>query len=577
MILFSLSLLGWMLAAQTTLRMPAALAPVTAITLITLILYVFGLADMLPQGRTLLSYGGNILLPLVLLSTPAEERKSIVRSPGFLLFLVIAVLSYFKLRTSTFSNNDEFSHWGLIAKELFLNDSLVKSNFITEFKTYPPASAVWQYFVLFRHPFNEGLVNFAQSILLFAPLCALFTPLQWSQKRLIALTLVAMYLALFTFGHGVKTTLIDHVLGVYFGAAFAVYLLSTNRKRYLTLALILALLPLLKSAGLLLAIIAALFITLDSLFISRERPWAYLLLCWSALFASYFSWQHYLATNDLLIGAFSDYSTQQTIASLFHGQLSQLQQGIVRDFMHAFMFEGVARSPRVWSTPLFWLIFFGLMAWTVSRRQAHVKVRFAFLSAGLLVFSIGLLSLYLFTFGEYEARILAAFGRYMGIYFLGLAVALMALFIKDPPQRIFKSSLGLFVLVMAVAAPWKAYDFMLRGEKPSKNLKPVQAALESSHIESLAGPQESVYVIWQNAKGYEHWALRYQLAPRTVNAACSNLGPQTDEQDVWSCDKTPGELAAVLSRYDTVWIARSDARLSEKYGEVLARHPHVVQ
>ena len=142
-------------------RFEMTLAP--SIFLSILVLYLSGLAT------------GNLMYGVYLCITAAvvcfvyavvygvrhkATFKELCLTPGVLVYALLFIWIWFINRGRLFSNWDEFSHWGLVVKNMdFFNAFGNYKESTVTFSGYPPATALWQYFVgkLYGY-FNEGHV-----------------------------------------------------------------------------------------------------------------------------------------------------------------------------------------------------------------------------------------------------------------------------------------------------------------------------------------------------------------------------------------------------------------------------------
>jgi hypothetical protein len=116
----------------------------SAVSSITAIIYLFGLVGLLAPAATVIFWGGAALA----VASPFLLRgRSIPASPGLILFVVLSLIQWALFQDAGFFFWDEFSHWGLAAKELVNINRLFDGTGSVQFSHYPPATAVFHYFV----------------------------------------------------------------------------------------------------------------------------------------------------------------------------------------------------------------------------------------------------------------------------------------------------------------------------------------------------------------------------------------------------------------------------------------------
>jgi len=172
-----------------------AFCPAAAVGGQILALYVLSLMGMLRYGPCLLALAGGLGLCWTLV-----RRREVLRdllSPGFVLFCVYAAALWALNVGRVPDGFDNYSHWALAAKELYLTHGLPGADTLVTMTNYPPAVPLYQYFVLRLVGFSEGAMLGANGIILGAMLCCLLTDCGWKDRRwafggawMAALTLV---------------------------------------------------------------------------------------------------------------------------------------------------------------------------------------------------------------------------------------------------------------------------------------------------------------------------------------------------------------------------------------------------
>jgi hypothetical protein len=248
--------------------------------------------------------------------------------------------------------------------------------------------------------------------------------------------------------------------------------------------------------------------------------------------------------------------------------------------------DGALAIPQLQLIVLFAIVL-GIAEWLVSRRMGR---RFGFASIGTviigaIVYTYGLLVLYLFRFGEYEAVRLASYERYLGTYWAGIAlfVALITIWLvagsassqttsgyKTNPAGIAELVVsGVVILGLFVLSPaQKLGEFFANPHGYSSQVRaqfePVLKQAKTAGIK----PGDKVWIIAQHTTGFEYWVLRYALMENETNSGAWSLGSKAVENDVWSVDKSATEWAKELREYDYVVILNSTESFAEEFGEL---------
>lgn len=249
-------------------------------------LYLFGCFDLLRSGFYIIT---AVMLALFVNAYFQIKRDVILFthnlfSPGLLIYVLCCFLIFLLVNNYSFVAHDTFSHWGLAAKNTFiLNTFPIGSDANTAFQDYPPATYLFQYWLLrVVGSYSESLVTYSMSLWGFALLIPLFKEVRWGDYKLILLaTIFSLVFPLIllwgnsqTFTYTFYTILsVDFLMGLLFG--YIVFLIISLRDckpsfELFTLALALIALVLIKKVGVVLAIIAVV-LGLADIFVTGKR------------------------------------------------------------------------------------------------------------------------------------------------------------------------------------------------------------------------------------------------------------------------------------------------------------------
>jgi hypothetical protein len=250
--------------------------------------------------------------------------------------------------------------------------------------------------------------------------------------------------------------------------------------------------------------------------------------------------------------------------------------------------DGVLAIPQLQLIVLFAVVL-AITEWLVSRRMGR---RFGFASVGTVItgaiaYTYGLLVLYLFRFGEWEAVRLASYERYLGTYWAGIAlfIALVAIWLvagsssgqtangaKVKTEGIAELVVAgiVFVALFALSPVQKLTEFFASPHAYSSQVRaqfePVLEQAKQAGIE----PGHKVWIIAQHTTGFEYWVLRYSLMEIETNSDSWSLGTKADENDVWTVEKSASEWGDDLKDFDYVLVFRATDSLVSEFGELFA-------
>ncbi len=141
---------------------------------LTAILYAFGLFGILAYGvyACFAACLGALAFIVRGVVKGSVEKKFITRSvltPGFAVFCVFYVIMCFLHRNRTLNGWDEFSHWGLVVKNMHLLDALGNHPHATTLLTgYPPGVSLFHYLWMKICGYSESNFYISMNVLAFS-------------------------------------------------------------------------------------------------------------------------------------------------------------------------------------------------------------------------------------------------------------------------------------------------------------------------------------------------------------------------------------------------------------------------
>lgn len=563
-----------------------------AVYLLILILYVCGLAGSLRVGVWLILILAALSL-LFYLKSSVGQWKACVRqlaTPGILVFVLAAGAALVLLRGRLLTQWDEFSHWGLVVRNMMALDRFGNlPQATTYFKGYPPAAALLEYFFarLGGVPLAESYLYRAMDLWLAVMLAASLRRFGWKQWPGVLLqTGLAVLVPFIFYETPYATVYVDALLGVLFASILWSWLTRQGSEEFalLELGLGLCVLCLVKSAGAGLAMFALLIAAAERFWVCR-RPLpgtirgcvllAVPLLGW---LVGKMSWGMYLRATDTEGAWDTSGLTLDGVLGLFRPDVPEYRVSTMQEFKRQLLHpleSGLIRiSPAGWAVVL---VLAGICIWLLCAKANRRRnaVLFGGLSLSFCVYTLSLLLLYLFTYSEYEARRVASFHRYMGTFLLGFALltvlALVECSASGRKASLLAPVLALVLVVPAVPAARAAqllHSRQITAQSVETRAPFVQALNAQARLDQET---DRVYFICQNSNGYEYWVTRYNMTPvRLQDAEGWSLGDAYDEGDVWSKAISPEQWQQQLQeqQYTYVYLFRPDERFAQQYGSV---------
>lgn len=600
-------ILGFALLLFLCFRKHAELAVFSSICLITLVLYFAALAGALRPAAYGVFALGCLALPAALLAAKGRFKETLKNffRPGVVIFILASCVHWALFQDNMAYYWDEFSHWALAPKEMYYRDAIYTGVSNVLFKHYPPALALWQYFVVKIFGFREGALFFAHFMFLFAPFTIMYRRVRWKQWYLIIAIFVLQIAFLGNLGHGVRSLLVDHVLSACFVGVLLASLSDDFKGWDVALFLpLLAVLPLVKEVGMYLAICAALFVFLHQFWIRKDASVSWgalfqkdkvrvllLVLVLAAPFLGWGSWQGHLSATGhaessppLDAGLFTslgeivsssdqdDSRTEakkrfwETFTSLpmsktsFSFGLNESTYSSLQKYP-----EKYRLSTRGWT--ILSLLFFAALAVAFQgkkRRETLFTAGFMFMFFALYV--VMLLYLYLFIFNDYQALNVVSYVRYMDIGLLPLCLVSIALCLplfqpspeveKNPAKskrRLVAPALLVFMVLFTMSNE-RPFLWPLYANSPTPDIRYIMAPYQEI-VEKKALVDAKLYIVFpiQDADPYKV-AMRYLLSPARLTFSDTFILEASEKRLVHEMSKYeyvvfPVESEGVFVRY----------------------------
>lgn len=496
-------LIGNLLMVRAVLKQNTALVPLIFVPVLILVVYlgfVFNCAVVAFDLLMLSSIVGFVLYLKALCFEPKQDGRYIF------VLVSIALLAWLYLLSTgmTYVRYDAFNFWGLRGHALFVTNHLPNKSSLNGHLEYPMGSPIWQYIVFkAAGKWSMPLGLWAQLILLFAPLCAVFLFKPWHKGLL--LFFVASFLLVYFDKHALSNIYVDNLLSTWTaGVVIAFYAMRDRWQPRLLLCFLpaLMLLVLFKPAGIFFAFFALAIIFAELISSKQVKVnWPWLLSLLVAVVAVKYMWGLYISHHGFVKTLnFSQHADSLSIwRSLFFPQ-DTFHQAVLHKFFMALVWD--RRVDRAHSTALVLTIAF-LVFWYLLQRRKNKQsfvpsntVLFVIAVFAVLYF-IGVLFIYLNVLSKSEGLGLASYSRYMRIFYLAIyfmtMCLLLAKFAYSKTYWKWGSVSLMFIFVLASVASkghvWRYY----------KNFAKVQALLKSQKVNPR---KDRVVFLWQQVQPY---------------------------------------------------------------------------
>jgi len=469
-----------------------------AVSIIVLVLYISGFVHGMETASCLLMVLPFVTFLAVFILRKGKLNMSLSNLSGIFVFAVVFAYFWYIGRSSLIYSYDEFSHWALVVKNMYMNNNFGNLEPTTAtFLTYPPAQSLFEYFFLkICKSYSESRMILATNIFIVA-----FTlPAFKKAKNIlgIGLGIILCLSMLFYINNDVyRSTYVDMLLGVIWG--YVVLLCFEEQKdlfSVISLSLSIAVLTLAKASGFGLAIATVLVFIIYQVVIKNKNKSEiicnikHLCIPFISMIVAKLSWSTYVKYYNLEEKFEFSAVSLDSILSLFNGTAPQYRYTTISNFKGA-LFNSRVFSLNIAVTPIMILtIPFAilLVTYLLSKRKERASLACGTaLLAISLVYTLGLLFSYLFSFSEYEAVQLASFERYLTTIAAGVCIVLCYFIHSLLSQLRIKSALPAILILCIVINPLAM----------AKNIK------HYNEMNSYANSFRSVYS-WENELVQKH-------------------------------------------------------------------------
>lgn len=431
--------------------------PISIVEII-LIIYLFGIFDKLQLGVKIVQIATIIqliaILIIILLKKDKEEVKKIVKriiTPGLFVYVILFISSIFINKGRIFENYDEFNHWAVIIKNMFLYNTYgTNQESVVVFNEYPPFTAVFQYLFLSIHKiYREDIIIVAQNILYLSIIIPITKCIEWNKslKKLITIVPIIVFVPMIFYENFYLDILVDGILGIMFAyVIYSAFEKEENRFKYLKIFVGEIMLCLTKTSGIGLAVLSV-FIILIKLIIEKNNKESlkeieYLMVI--ILITVFLTSIWYIKVE----GTQKRWNFSEYIEA--EEQMTETQENIPKNFAYATVFKQII-TERNFTVLTTFLLLICLQIYTSSKvREENYKYYSLAMALSVPIYLIGLFITYSKIFDIQEARMLTSFERYTSIILLAYAMFQMMVFSQIKYDKDLKNIIVTLSIVFAL-------------------------------------------------------------------------------------------------------------------------------
>ena len=588
---------------------------------IIFVLYLLGLAGIMSTGFYFIIAVSALAFGLLVFNVfKGSINKNFllnnVFTPGFAVFCIFFGFICYVHSGRILTFWDEFSHWGLVVKNMYIFDAFGNHpDATTLFRGYPPSTALFQYFWMQPGGYQEANLYRALGVFSFSLLLPTLKNVGWKNVKTVPfIALFLVMVPMYIFYDFYIEIYVDAILGILFAYILFMYFTekSFNISFYINLILALFILTLVKASGFGLALTAAFIIICDQIITVRRaikenkkininrdlindvktdrslynrmvNIFRSKLFCISAAailspIAANQSWSIYRQLTDTghAWGGIR-YLTVPAVIELLTGRGDSNHYAIIDSYITTFLSRIIYIGERGfsyahWTLIILIIIFIWLRKVDNPLRSKLINCSIGVL-AGWILYNISLILLYVFTFPLDVAAILASYNRYINTYLTAVVCLFSLLFIyyNNENEKIDERKKFIRTVVFLVVALVNFYFLpavdLLRNSDPG-----VRANVTVNRLSSLSLDYRTdrVYYIFQSSHGFEHFIAYYELTPVKGSPWLHwSIGTPRYDGDVWTTDITADEWSDMLRQdFTYVYLEHTDDLFIEEFGEL---------
>lgn len=564
------------------------------------LLYVFGLCGALAVGvyAVLLvgAFGCAWYLHSLIRQRDGGERKRLLApSPACALAIIGLIVIALVCLDKVCSYWDEFSHWALAAKNLFVFDQMLHPANTIVYQTYPPALSLVQYYFLYGLPaFSEPMLYCVRSLITLSLLLPFFAHITWKRALFFVPLVLIVYLSVYLYGnYNNRALYADGMLALLMAYMLISYCIESEPTRFSLCAVGLGAfaLAISKNAGAGLAVIALVPIYADLLLLRSRRgkgtTLPFVLLPLVCLALAWGSWSIYAASRHAVdpwhtAGLFD--AVRDTLTNGF----SPAQRTIIRQFATDFF----TYRDKQHILPIVPCMLVGLLAVCTALicllyRKDRATARRALLGGGMLLVGYGLwllamLVMYVLLFPPEEAVHMLGYSRYLSSYRLGALLPMLYLVFRAAQKRGWKpyavalfAALALELLIVPIKEP--LLDTVRVSETNAAARATRASYADADALADAVQKSGDMRVCYLNIEtqafvpgaGYAYYLSRYLATPAYVGILESwSLGAPRNMHDLWTKDVSAADYARLLldSDYTHLYVRFADDAFKTQYG-----------
>ena len=555
-IFFIITIISIVISIKLRIKTEQAI-PIAVIGLIVLV-YLIGIA-----GNLLI--GIYVILLLFILSTiyviyyfikNEEKRKEIFKqqiTPGVLIYGCLYILFIILNKNRIFNDYDEFNHWALIIKDMYLNDNFAfKREAITAFNEYPPFTAVFEYIILkFSSSYSEDIIIIANNILAISLMMPIFKKVNWNKsiKWVSVILPIMLLIPLIIYSNFYFNILVDGLIGIFIAYILYQWFTNESNKLYRNISTGLGMIgiSLIKSSGIGIAIVLTIIIIIDCIKTNslnslnksnKKRDILTISIIFIICIALLGIWIINIEKNNQEKNWNMDNISIENIIEVIKGNVPNDRKGTINKYIERII-EDDTITERNLTVITATLLILAINVYVYMYIEKDNKKRYLCYSICLYVFELiylgYMLLTYLFLFNSGEAWGFASFDRYYGTIFLGMLLFHVWVGIKYM-EKIDTKKIIIILSIIIIFLPLNNIQEKIINANQDKINRIVERKSYTKIIDykNILNENDKIYYIEETPINFQYslQIMKYQMLPIKID----NEGVTADAKklkDLW--------------------------------------------
>jgi len=455
-VFFIISSIGFYLYTERKTDIKKEFIPIILISTITVIMFLAGIFNYMKFIATSIGITG-FSLAIYEIYQIVKNKKKIKLNINLVIYFIILCLFAYLLKGIKLTHYDNFSHWGMIIKDILLNDRLPNfSSHTIMFTSYPPGTACFVYYVCTFLGNSEALMLFAQSILVLSSIYPIFYLCKKESKSNLIIAILSMiYLLLGNIF--INNLLVDTILPIMGLAALIIieYYKKDGKKGLIYSIPILSMLMIVKNSGIFFVIIDLviwLIYYVKNNGIKELFKTKYALIIFVPFLLLYV-WNGHTS----LVFSEADTAKHSMSITNYTEVFEEKTTRDIKNIFKKFVKENLSMSNE--NVIMLTLLSSFIIMYIISNKESRKDIRFWFLTFifGYAIYQISLFAMYLYSMPLFEAKDLAGYVRYhrtIVLFEFGIFIysALKAINNYEETEKIKKSIFTSIVILIGVLA-----------------------------------------------------------------------------------------------------------------------------